>query len=264
MQSYVQENVILNQNKRVSIIIPAYNEEKRIKPVLQEICGYIETKGLPWNVIVSIDGNDGTEKVVKEIIQYYPFVNYLKGNGRSGKGGAIKRAVNIASGEFVMLMDADGSITLNDLTRHMDYLDFNDIIIFDRYSNLENEIPFMRRFASRGFNALVQGILGIRINDTQCGYKIMKTGYAVEAFNKISVSNAFFDVALFYHMKKEGARSVEIPVLYRHGKESKFNVIALVLGQGTSLIAFRLRNSPLWKYVPKKLVDLYYKKFRWI
>ena len=65
-------------------------------------------------------------------------------------------------------------------------------------------------------------------------------------------------------MKKEGARSVEIPVRYRHDEGSKFNVIALALGQGTSLLAFRIRNSRFYKYVPERIVELYYKKFRWI
>ena len=250
--------------RRFTLIIPAYNEEKRIKPVLNEICAYIESNNYPWNVIISIDGNDGTEDIVRSMEDEFPFLSFTKGTGRNGKGGAIKRAVNIASGEFVMLMDADGSVSFHNLITSMNFLNFYDVVTFDRYSSNQNEIPFLRRVFSRGFNKLVRGIIGIRINDTQCGYKIMRTSYAVEAFEKISVSNTFFDVALFYYMKKDGAKSVEIPVSYRHGEESKFNVIGEVLGQGTSLIAFRLRNSPLWKYVPRKLVDLYYRKFRWI
>lgn len=264
LQTIVQDQISLNEYRTLTIVIPAYNEEKRIKPVLNEICTYVTSNNMPWNVIVSIDGNDGTETLVKVMMKLYPFLDFIKGNGRNGKGGAIKRAVKIASGEFVMLMDADGSISLADLTKSLNFIDFYDVIIFDRYSDAENEMPFLRRFASRGFNLLVQGFLGIRITDTQCGYKVIKTQYAREAFSKISVSNTFFDVALFYYMNKHGAKSVEIPVKYRHGEESKFNVLGEVLGQGTSLIAFRIRNSPLWKYVPKKIVDLYYRKFRWI
>ncbi|MHB1440944.1 MAG: hypothetical protein ACYCWK_09540 [Cuniculiplasma sp.] len=92
----------------------------------------------------------------------------------------------------------------------------------------------------------------------------MKNDYAKSAFEKISVTNTFFDVALFYYMKKKGAKSVEIPVRYNHDNGSKFNVIGEILGQGISLLAFRIRNSRLYKYVPDKIVELYYKKFRWI
>ncbi len=264
VQSYTQIPLTLNENKTISIVIPAYNEERRIRPVLEEICNYIQSNELPWNVIISIDGNDSTDRVVEAMKTDFPFLDYTKNNGRNGKGGAIKRAVNIAAGEFIILMDADGSISLENVIKAIDLTDFYDIITFDRYSNPENSIPVMRRFASRGFNALLRAIMGIKVNDSQCGYKIMRADYAKSAFDKISVSNAFFDVALFYYMKKEGARSVEIPVKYKHDYGSKFNVITLTLGQGASLLAFRIRNSRFYKYVPEKIIELYYKKFRWI
>ncbi len=264
LQSYTQIPLTLNENKTISIVIPAYNEEKRIRPVLDEICNYIRSNELPWNVIVSIDGNDSTDSVVEAMKTEFSFLYYIKNSGRNGKGGAIKRAVNIASGEFIILMDADGSISLENIIKAIDFTDFYDMITFDRYSNPENSIPVMRRFASRGFNALLRVSMGIRVNDTQCGYKIMRADYAKSAFDKISVSNTFFDVALFYYMKMGGARSVEIPVRYRHDDESKFNVIAEIIGQGASLLAFRIRNSRFYKYVPEKIVELYYKKFRWI
>lgn len=262
--NYPQNLQESNIQKSISIIIPAYNEESRIKPVLDEICNYIDSKRLPWNIIVSIDGNDGTEAIVREIMAQYPFISILRGTGRNGKGGAIKRAVNVSVSDYIMLMDADGSISMDDMFRSLDLLASYDVIIFDRYSKKENNIPVIRRFASRGFNLLVRGILGIRVNDTQCGYKIMKSDYARDAFEKILVSNAFFDVALLYYIKKKGARLIEIPVKYRHGGGSKFNVFGLILGEGTSLFAFRLRNSRFYKYVPKKIVALYYRKFRWI
>ena len=92
--------------KRFSIIIPAYNEEKRISPVLNDICRFIAENKLPWQVIVAIDGNDNTEILIKEIMMNFAFLNYIRGNGRNGKGGAIKRAITFASGDYVILMDA--------------------------------------------------------------------------------------------------------------------------------------------------------------
>ena len=250
--------------RRFTIIIPAYNEEKRIGPVLEEICNFIRSSGLPWDVIISIDGNDSTDLVVESMKNDFPFLDYIKNRGRNGKGGAIKRAVNIASCEFIILMDADGSVSLESVIGAIDQMEFYDVIVFDRYSSPENSIPVMRRFASRGFNVLLRALMGIRVNDTQCGYKIMRVDYAKDAFDKISVSNTFFDVALLYYMKKRGARSVEIPVRYIHDDESKFNLIAEILGQGSSLLAFRIRNSRFYRYVPEKIIRLYYKKFRWI
>ena len=262
--SYSSENLSFNIESTFTIIIPAYNEEKRIKPVLEEICTYIGSNNLPWNVIVSIDGDDGTELLLKDFAAHYPFLTYLKGSGRNGKGGAIKRAINAATGEFVMLMDADGSTSLDSLVPSLNLLGNFDVIIFDRYSDADNKMPFVRRFASRGFNVLVRGALGIKVRDTQCGYKIIRTSYAKKAFDNISVTNAFFDVALLYYLKKHGAGIIEVPVRYNHGDESKFNTVGLVLGEGISLFGFRIRHSRFWKYIPKKLIDLYYRKFRWI
>ncbi|BAB60044.1 dolichol monophosphate mannose synthase [Thermoplasma volcanium GSS1] len=250
--------------QRSTVIIPAYNEEKRLMPVLYELCEYIRSNSLEWKVMVSIDGDDGTESNVKIMMQEYSFLSYSKGKGRGGKGAAIKRAITSATGEFVILMDADGSVPLKEIVKALDLTNYYDLIIFDRYSNRGNRIPFIRRFPSRGFNKLVRIFLGLKINDTQCGYKIIKREYAQRAFNKITISNAFFDVALLYYLKKERAKYIEIPVEYNYDRNSKFHVVELVLGEGISLIAFRIRNSRFYKYVPEKLISLYYRKFRWI
>ena len=249
---------------KISIIVPAYNEENRIKPVLNELASFIDENSLSWDVIVSIDGNDGTLDLVEKMSEKYHFLSTIKGSGRSGKGNAIKRAINNTQSDFVILMDADGSIRLADLIRYIHLMDKYDAVIFDRYTSMGNVIPFMRRFASRGFNVLVRSILGVKINDTQCGYKIIKTEYAKKAFRKISVTNTFFDVALLYYLGKYGAKCIEFPINYNHDGESKFNVFSEIMGQGISLLAFRLRNSRFYRYVPKKFIELYYRKFRWI
>ena len=249
---------------RISVIIPAYNEENRIKPVLNELASFIQKNGFSWNIIVSIDGNDGTLNLVEELSKKYPFISTVKNHGRGGKGNAIKQAINTVNGDFVILMDADGSMNLVDLVSHIHLMGKYDAVIFDRYTNRENEIPFMRRFASRGFNVLVRSLLGVKVNDTQCGYKIIKTEYARKAFGKIYVSNAFFDVALLYYLGKMNGKTIEVPVKYYHSGGSSFNIVSLTIGEGISLLAFRIRNSRFYRFVPKKFIELYYRKFRWI
>jgi glycosyltransferase involved in cell wall biosynthesis len=71
--------------RRFTIIIPAYNEEKRIKPVLMDIVKFVSENSLPWDVIVSIDGNDGTTDIVEALSETYPFVSYTKSSGWGGK-----------------------------------------------------------------------------------------------------------------------------------------------------------------------------------
>ncbi len=250
--------------KRFTIIIPAYNEEARISPVLNDVCRFISENQLPWDVIVAIDGSDGTDKLVMEMMTRFPFLNYNRGTGRSGKGGAIKRSIMTAAGEYLILMDADNSISFTDVLSGIPEMEDNDMVILERYSSSRNHIPFFRRFASRGFNVLVQALLGLRVKDTQSGYKIIKADLARRSFESMTFTNTFYDVALLYKIKQVGGRITEKPVLYSHDGESKFNVVSEVLGQGISLLAFRIRYSPVYRHIPESLKKLYYRKFRWI
>jgi len=259
----MNEKINLN-SKSISVVIPAYNEENRIGNVLNELIDYINSNSLNWEIIVSIDGNDGTEKIVKGYSEKFSFIKYDKKAGRNGKGNSIKRVLPLVKNDYVLLMDADGSIKFNEIIKNLHYLDSYDVIIFDRYSNHDNHIPLRRRIPSRGFNILVRVLLAIDVRDTQCGFKVIRSDLMKRAFSNISVTNTFFDVAMLYYIKMYGGRIIEIPVNYKHDEDSKFNVVSEIVGQGVSLLAFTIRHSRFYKYIPDWARNLYYRKFRWI
>ncbi|MEM0134012.1 MAG: glycosyltransferase [Thermoplasmatales archaeon] len=246
-----------------SIIIPAYNEEKRIDPTLEEITDFIWSNRLPWNVIVCIDGTDGTEKIVKEYARKYPFIEINSSNGRSGKGNAIRRALPVSS-EYTILMDADNSVLLSSILKTIPLLSDSDIVILSRYGNRDNRIPLFRRFLSRGFNLLMRTLLGLNITDTQSGYKIFRTKYLVEAMKKVTVTTGFYDVSLLYHAIKKGAKVKEVSVVYNHRDGSSYKTIFMIIDMGISLIAFSIAHSRYEAYIPYAMKKLYYRKFRWI
>lgn len=248
----------------LSVIIPAYNEENRIKPLLLELTDFIQKNNVSWEIIVSIDGNDGTQDILESFARNYPFVRYIKNGNRDGKGNAIRNALDKSRGEYVLLMDADRSIQFEDIQKQLKSLENCDALIFDRYSNVSNEIPFLRRIASRGFNFLVRAITGVCVKDTQTGYKVIRTDIARKAFKKVTVTNTFYDVSLLYNIKKMGGRITEVGVRYHHDHGSKFNLIPEIFGQGISLLGFRLMHSRFGKYIPEKIKTIYYRKFRWI
>ena len=250
--------------KNATIIIPAYNEENRISQVLDDVSDFVNKNNLNWNVIVSIDGNDNTDMIAKKYSDRYNFIKYYKKEGRNGKGNSIKRVLDYVDTEFVILMDADNSIQFAELIKNFYLMDKYDVIVFNRYLNRENYIPLLRRIASREFNILVRAFLGIKIKDTQSGYKIIKADLLKEVFKKITITNAFFDVPILFYSKKINARMLEINARYKHDGNSKFNVISLTMGEAVSLIAFTIRQSKFYKYVPDSIKDLYYRKFRWI
>ena len=107
------ENYEVKYHPDITFIIPAYNEEKRISYIINELCNYIDENNLNWNIIISIDGNDNTKNIVNDYSRKYDFITMDHSKLRSGKGNAIKRALlNHGSilNDFVIFMDADNSI----------------------------------------------------------------------------------------------------------------------------------------------------------
>ena len=261
-QSEYKNNNLLG--KRFSIVIPAYNEENRIKPVLEEIHNFIAGNNLNWDVIVAVDGEDQTLDIVDSFDSQCGFIKSNYSTNREGMGGAIRRGILSSDGDFIILMDADGSTRLQDLVKLVPLLEKYDIVNFDRYSSKENFIPFKRRVSSRIFNVLLRSIFNIKINDTQCGYKLIKRESIEPILKNITVSNAFFLSALFIYSRKMGLNVVEIPIKYNYAHGSKFNVIMTGMSYIVSITAFRLKNSAFFKYIPNFVKNIYYEKLKFL
>ena len=259
-----EDQPVFSDTKKFSIIIPAYNEENRIKPVLEEICTYIDLNNLPWDVIIAVDGNDRTEDIINSYNKKYPFVNLNKSSDRSGMGGAIKRGILASTAEYLILMDSDSSSSLLSIIRSIELLDKYDIVNFDRYSDPENKIPLRRRFPSRSLNLMLKLVYRINISDTQCGYKIMRRDAVVPLVKRITISNAFFLSAMFIYAKDYGVSVVEIPIKYSHSYGSKFNVVMTSISYIVSIVAFKVRDTMLYDYTPKFIKRLYYRKLRYL
>jgi glycosyltransferase involved in cell wall biosynthesis len=263
MQATALEEASTLLNGTFTVVIPAYNEEEVIGRTVEEVCSFISQRQQNWKVVVSVDGNDCTDIIVSSCSRRFPFLSMMKSESRGGKGAAVKRVLDAIESDYVILMDADGSMSFKNVVDNLHLLQEYDGIIFSRYNN-GNSIPFTRRFLSKGFNVLVQASLGIRVRDTQSGYKAFRSEIFVNALRKVGSTNTFFDVALLFFLRQEKGRIKEVETIYNHRDDSKFHPIGEVIGQGASLIAFRLRHSRFYKYVPHELVSLYYRKLKWI
>ena len=246
-----------------TVVIPAYNEEERIGTTLQEISELIADNKLQWKVIVSIDGRDRTEEIVSSFSIRFPFISSLRSLTRSGKGAALKRALKYVDSKYLVTMDADGAVNLKSIIANLKFLNGDDVLIFSRYFD-GNYIPTFRKFLSRGYNVLVRSLLGLRIRDTQSGYVAAESEPFIKAMNKVGVTNEFYCIILYYYLTKEKAKIREIPTNYKHDNGSKFSHTGMIIGGTISLFAFLLRHSRFFKYIPKELVSLYYRKLRWI
>ena len=260
------ENYEINDYPDVTFIIPAYNEEKRISNVMNDLCNCIHDNNLKWNIIVSVDGNDNTKNIINNYSKKYDFISTDVSKSRSGKGNAIKRALMHYSSvinDVVIFMDADNSIKFNNILKEIKNINNNDVIILNRYCK-ENKIPFLRRFLGKSFNVMTKGLLRLKIDDTQSGYKILKKNVVMKEINKVNLGNAFFDVSILYHIKKDNYNIKEIDVKYEYDNSTSFHIFKLTIDMFLSIFAFKFRHSKLYGKIPEKvkvkLLYIYFKR----
>lgn len=198
----------------------------------------------------------------------YNFIFSDVSSERGGKGNAIRRVLTSNKyniNDIVLLMDADNSISIENVLLHIDKINSNDILIFNRYNN-KNKIPFLRSILGKTFNIMVKGILNLRINDTQTGYKVFKKRAIINEINKVNTGNTFFDVSLLYHANKSRYKIKEISAEYKYNENTSFHIFRLTFNMFLSLFAFKFRHSKLYNKIPYKsknrLIEIYYKHIK--
>jgi glycosyltransferase involved in cell wall biosynthesis len=226
-----------------TIVIPAYNEEKRIGKVLAEIAA---DRG---EFIVVCDGTDKTEEIVRKFSGSRPELDLtcLSYNRRLGKGGAVREGFSHAGSPVVGYMDADGSTSLAQVHRLIEALDGGDVVIGSRWlpgSVIPERQGLSRRIESRVFNLVIRLLFGLRFTDTQCGAKVFKKS-AVDAVLTDMTSTGFeFDVELLWRLSKKGYRVLECPITWQNKGDSRVtagDAIRMLSG----LIALRIHGGTL-------------------
>ncbi|HMP74794.1 MAG TPA: glycosyltransferase family 2 protein [Kiritimatiellia bacterium] len=242
---------------KLSIVIPAYNEEARLPPTLRAYLDYYEPRlGADFELIVVVNGSrDGTERVAREQIAAHPAVRVLVEPRAIGKGGAIMLGFAAARGERIGFVDADGATpphAFDDLVRNIG--DAGAIIAsrWFKESVVHPPQPLKRRVASRIFNFFVRWFFKVKIRDTQCGAKVL-TREAVQAvLPEIGITRWAFDVDLLFKLRRAGFRIVEHPTTWHDIGGSQLNISKASAEMFVAIVRLRLLYSPF-----KWVVDLY-------
>lgn len=203
-----------------SLVIPAYNEEKRIRSLLEDISGF------PGDLIFVCDGTDATPAVIGAFADDHPSlrIRCLTFPARLGKGGGVVAGMKAASTPFVGYMDADGSTSLSEMGRLFDRLATVDGAIGSRWvpgSVLTVRQGFRRRAESRLFNLLVRLLFGLDYRDTQCGAKAFRKEALDTVLSSIRSIGFEFDVELLWRLRQSGYRVEEVPITWENRDESK-------------------------------------------
>jgi dolichol-phosphate mannosyltransferase len=203
-----------------AVIIPAYNEERRIRSILEDV------KGDPGQFIMVCDGTDGTAGIVREFSSSHPDTDLLcvEFSERLGKGRAIVEGFFRTDAPVVGFLDADGSTTLAQMKKLMKGLDGSDAVIGSRWmpgSVIPEPQGLSRQMESRVFNLLVRLLFGLKLTDTQCGAKVFKKS-AIDAVIRDMISTGFeFDVELLWRLAKKGYIIHECPITWNNQGDSR-------------------------------------------
>tara|TARA_Y100000294_G_scaffold89767_1_gene83711 strand:- start:4081 stop:4815 length:735 start_codon:yes stop_codon:yes gene_type:complete len=214
----------------LSIVIPAYNEEKRIGATLIKISNYLKQQCHDFEIIVVDDGSsDNTLNLLTKYSNNIPNFLVLKNELNCGKGFSIKRGILKSRGDIVLFTDADLSTPIEEMEKLLNWLDKGyQIAIGSRDlpgSKIKKHQAWYREFMGKTFNKIIRLILNLDYCDTQCGFKCFKRDAALEIFNSMKFDGFSFDVEVLFIAKQRGIKVKEVPVSWYNSPESKVKIV---------------------------------------
>lgn len=234
---------------KLSLIIPAHNEEKRIAKTLQDYGKFFEKKyGKDLEIIVVLNGcTDNTLNVVRGFEKKYSCISHLDFK-LSGKGFAVIKGFKVARGDLIGFSDADDATTASEFYKLVQNMDGYEGSIGSRWmqdSVVIPKQPRVRRIAGRGFNFLNRIMFGLKFKDTQCGAKLFSKKVVKKITPNLGITEWAFDADVLYEIKREGFKIKEVAIKWQDVQGSKLNIIKTPLRMFLSLVRLRLIYSPL-------------------
>ncbi len=234
---------------KLSIVIPAYNEEDRLGPMLEAYGDYfIAAYGNDVELIVVVNGSrDDTEIIADKYADQLSQVRVIVEPEAIGKGGAVMLGANAAKGALIGFVDADGATppeAFDDLVQHIGDA---GAIFASRWipgAVVSPPQPLSRRIASRIFNFMVRKLFKVKIRDTQCGAKLVKGEAMRKVLPQLGLTQWAFDVDLLFKLRRAGYRIVEHPTVWHDVAGSKINIPRASFEMTLALIRLRLLFSP--------------------
>jgi dolichyl-phosphate beta-glucosyltransferase len=215
----------------LSIVIPAYNESRRLNRFLDSVRYYLAMKDAPrTEVIVVDDGSlDGTGDLVDNLSITWPLVRCLRHERNRGKGAAVRTGLLAAKGRLLLFADADGSTPLEEERRLRDAISAGaDLAAGSRLVNgagVRRRRAWWRQLPARVFVSLVHRYLDLPVRDTQCGFKLLRQDTVLPFVRECVTDGYLFDVELLARIDRAGLRIAEVAVSWQDVPGSKVRLV---------------------------------------
>ncbi|MBU1119046.1 glycosyltransferase family 2 protein [Patescibacteria group bacterium] len=229
---------------KLSVIIPAYNESKRIIPTLESVQNYLQNQEYESEVIVVANGcSDDTVEVANLFQGKINNLNVLNIEAKGGKGWAVKEGMAKAKGEVAVFMDADNATKLSEMDHFWKYFNQGyDVVIGSRalaQSKITQKQPFYRRWLGKSGNLLIRMVLIPGIHDTQCGFKAFTSKAYDDIFSRLTIFGWGFDMEVLAIARHKGYNVKEEPVTWHDIGESRVEPIKAALNTLKELYIIR-------------------------
>jgi dolichyl-phosphate beta-glucosyltransferase len=237
----------------LSIVIPAYNEERRIGPSLERVRAYLASTGMTSEVIVVDDGSrDATGRIVESEMPLFAESGVrlsLLGDGvNRGKGASIRMGMTAARGHVALFSDADLSAPIEEAPKLVGPILRGEAAVAIGSRGLEYELigthqSRFRELAGRTFNRLMRLSVGLPFKDTQCGFKAFRRDAARDVFSRTRIDGFGFDVEALYLARKLGYETREIAVVWNHVDGTKVSMVGDSVKMFSDLLRVRANDA---------------------
>jgi glycosyltransferase involved in cell wall biosynthesis len=231
----------------LSMVIPAYNEARRLPPTLARLRAYLDAGADSYEVLVVDDGSDDdTVAVAGAVAGDWPQLEVLTLPDNRGKGAAVREGMLHARGALRAFSDADLSTPIEELPRLRSHLGGAcHVAIASRDapgSDIQVHQPRWREFMGRTYNRILRLLVLPGIRDTQCGFKLFTSEAAEACFAPLETFRFGFDAEVLVRAHRRGWEIAEVPVQWRHVEESRVGGMGDALRMLYDLVRLRFRK----------------------
>ena len=246
------------ESRTVSVVIPAYNEEKRIGSTIKDIMENVENL---HEIIVVFDGSDSTPEIVET---HCPDCIIIQHNQRMGKGRAVKEGIGNAHGDIIAYVDAEGSVPASEIGRLCSLLNDENFIISSRWmrsSRVRIRQPLHRVIFGRVFHYFVFLLFRFHIKDTQCGLKIFRSESIKEVIQKVNIFDWSFDVSVIFHAIEFGLKPMEVGIQWNNEDGSKLRILGTIPKMFLSVFGMWLVNRRSKSTMMRSIIEKIHYEF---